>query len=76
MAGSVKLDAQAFSDANARRVLRINPGSSSDVVQLIGLNITGGYEQGGGVYVQGGTVAISSCNIYGNSGMRGIGGGV
>jgi hypothetical protein len=41
VAGSVVLDAQA-SSSSPRRVLNINPGSSG-VVQLIGLNITGGY---------------------------------
>ncbi len=44
VAGSVVLDAQA-SSSSRRRVLYINPGSL-DVVQLIGLNITGGYVQG------------------------------
>jgi len=42
VAGSVVLDAQA-SSCQCRRVLNINPGSSG-VVQLIGLNITGGYK--------------------------------
>ena len=44
VAGAVVLDAQA--DASSRRrVMSINPGSSGvvGVVQLIGLNITGGY---------------------------------
>jgi hypothetical protein len=41
VAGSVVLDAQA-SSSNPRNVLYIDPGSS-DIVQLIGLNITGGY---------------------------------
>jgi hypothetical protein len=41
VAGSVVLHAQA-SAWSPRRVLNISPGSS-DVVQLIGLNITGGY---------------------------------
>jgi len=41
VAGSVVLDARA-SSSSRRRVLFINPGSSG-VVQLIGLNITGGY---------------------------------
>ena len=41
VAGSVVLDAQA-SSSSRRRVLNINPGSFG-VVQLIGLNITGGY---------------------------------
>ena len=41
LAGSVVLDAQA-SSSSPRRVLYINPGSMG-VVQLIGLNITGGY---------------------------------
>jgi hypothetical protein len=42
-AGSVVLDAQA-SSSSLRRVLNISPGSSG-VVQLNGLNITGGYVQ-------------------------------
>ena len=41
VAGSVVLDAQA-SYSSLRRVLYINPGSLG-IVQLIGLNITGGY---------------------------------
>ena len=41
VAGSCVLHAQA-SSSNQRRVLNINPGSTG-VVQLIGLNITGGY---------------------------------
>jgi hypothetical protein len=74
VAGSVVLDAQA-SSSNQRRALSINPGSSG-VVQLIGLNITRGYAQnGGGVYVQGGTVVISSCTISGNQAPN-FGGGV
>ncbi len=65
VAGSVVLDAQSSSES-PRRVLNINPGSLG-VVRLIGLNITRGYVQnGGGVYVEGGTVAISSCTISGN----------
>ncbi len=40
VAGSVILNAQA-SSSSQRRVLNINPGSSG-VVQVIGLNITGG----------------------------------
>jgi hypothetical protein len=71
LAGSVILNAQANSSSQ-RRVLNINPGSS-DIVQLIGLNITGGYiNTGGGVFVARGTVAISSCTISGN---RAEGGG-
>ena len=43
VAGSVVLDAQTSSSRiEERRVLYINPGSLG-VVQLIGLNITGGY---------------------------------
>jgi len=63
VAGSVTLNAQASSS-----VLNINPGSSG-VVQLIGLNITGGYYSGsgGGVYVNGGLVTIDSCTITGNT---------
>jgi hypothetical protein len=44
VAGSVILNAQA-SSSSERRVLNINPVSSG-VVQLIGLNITGGYYSG------------------------------
>jgi len=66
VAGSVVLDAQA-SSSSPRRVLNINPGSSG-VVQVIGLNITGGYiNNGGGVYIGGGTVTISSSTISGNT---------
>jgi hypothetical protein len=66
VAGSVVLDLQA-TYSSQRRVLNINPGTSG-VVHLIGLHITRGYIQnGGGVYVEGGTVAISSCTISGNS---------
>jgi hypothetical protein len=43
VAGSVILDAQVSSYwVSERRVLNINPGSTG-AVQLIGLNITGGY---------------------------------
>jgi hypothetical protein len=74
VAGSVVLNAQA-SSSSQRRVLTINLGSSG-VVQLIGLSITGGYASyGGGVFVQGGTVAISSCTISGNTATS-LGGGV
>jgi hypothetical protein len=70
VAGSVVLDAQA-SSSRQRRVLYINPGSLG-VVQLIGLNITGGYRwdvslRGGGVYISSGTVSFSSCTISGNT---------
>ena len=41
LAGSVVLDAQA-NEGSLRRVLNINPGSSG-VVQINGLNITGGF---------------------------------
>jgi len=67
VAGSAVLDAQA-SSSSQRRVLNINPGPSG-VVQLIGLNITGGYIQdpgAGGVLVNSGTVSIASSQIYGN----------
>jgi hypothetical protein len=70
VSGTVVLNAQARSSSQ-RRVLFISPGSSG-VVQLIRLNITGGYIGslawgGGGVYVEGGTVAISACTISGNT---------
>ena len=75
VAGSCVLHAQA-SSSNPRRVLNINPGSTG-VVQLIGLNITGGYvtNNGGGVYIYSGTVTLSSCTITGNS-VAHYGGGV
>ncbi len=63
---TVTLNAQAGS-SSPRRVLYINPGSLG-VVQVIGLNITGGYiNNGGGVYIGGGTVTLSSCTITGNT---------
>ena len=84
---TVTLNAQA-SSSSPRRVLYINPGSSG-VVQLIGLSITGGYVDlicnsacmpaccgGGGVLIDGGTVALSSCTITGNTFQGGEGGGV
>jgi hypothetical protein len=45
VAGAVILNAQGNSSSQ-RRVLNINPGSSG-VVQVIGLNITGGYMNDG-----------------------------
>ena len=84
---TVTLNAQA-SSSSPRRVLYIAPGSSG-VVQLIGLSITGGYVDltcssacmpaccgGGGVLIDGGTVALSSCTITGNTFQGGEGGGV
>ena len=85
---TVTLDAQA-SSWSPRRVLYIAPGSSG-VVQLIGLSITGGYVDtgacssdcmprccgGGGVLIHGGSVALSSCTITGNTFQGGKGGGV
>jgi hypothetical protein len=105
VAGTVILDARA-STFSQRRVLKIGAVGSLRVVQVIGLNITGGYSSevcaqarkflycslylsdyidgrltlcsgdsrfarclqgGGGVFVLGGTVAISSCTISGNT---------
>jgi len=81
VAGSVVLDAQANS-SSPRRVLNINLGSLG-VVQVIGLNITGGNSgdaDGGGVFVLGGKVTLSSCTISGNTAYGGYrmhgGGGV
>eukprot|EP00900_Chrysochromulina_parva_P008785 jgi/Chrpa1/17908/Chrysochromulina_OHIO_Genome00022144-RA len=73
---TVTLNAQP-SYSSPRRVLTINPGPSG-VVQLIGLGITGGYvsnyvSNGGGVFVNGGTVTLSSCTISGNSANNGGG---
>jgi len=66
--GSVVLDAQASSSA-PRRVLTINPASASDVVELIGLKVTGGYifSYGGGIHVLKGQVTITACSIYSNT---------
>jgi len=77
VAGSVVLDAQG-SFSGQRIVLNINPGLMG-VVQVIGLNITGGYMPGGyggGVWIDSGTVTLSSCTITGNTGHGGWGGGV
>lgn len=79
VSGSVVLDAQA-SESSARRVLNINP-AASDVVELIGLNITGGYmrSNGGGILISRGQVSLTGCSVYGNTASRGggvyIGGG-
>ena len=74
VAGSVVLDAQAGS-SSPRRVLEIDPGSLG-VVQLIGLNMTGGYKNhGGGVFVQSGTVSIVNSQVYSNEATI-YGGGV
>jgi trimeric autotransporter adhesin len=78
VAGSVVLNAQA-SSSSPRRVLYINPGQSG-VVQLIGLAITGGsvgngnnFMGGGGVFINNGTVTLSSCTITGNTATYGGG---
>jgi hypothetical protein len=85
---TVTLNAQASSTGNgngpnARRVLYINPGSTG-YVQLIRLRITGGYftcdgwcdntntNRGGGVFIETGTVTMSSCSIYGNRVRQGV----
>ena len=79
VAGSVVLNAQANS-SSPRRVLYINPGSLG-IVQLNGLNITGGHTTGGaqggaGVFVSSGTVTLTFSSIYGNTETIGFGGGV
>jgi hypothetical protein len=72
VAGSVVLHAQA-SSLSSRLVLIVNPGSSG-VVQLIGLNITGGYNyNGGGVAVSSGTVSIVNSQVYSNQASNGGG---
>jgi hypothetical protein len=71
-------------DPNTRRVLYINPGSTG-YVQLIRLRITGGYftcdgrcdgspntNRGAGVYIETGTVTMSSCSVYGNRVRQGV----
>ena len=66
--GSVVLDAQAGS--SSRRVLNINPSSASDVVELVGLNLTGGSvanDHGGGISVMTGKVTLSHVNVYSNT---------
>ena len=68
--GSVVLDAQA-SSSTKRRVLNVNPASASDVVELTGFNVTGGYvsypDKGGGVQISRGQVTLSQVNIYSNT---------
>jgi hypothetical protein len=68
---------------DARRVLYINPGSTG-YVHLIGLRITGGKltcdgwcdntnkNRGGGVFIETGTVTMSSCSVYGNRVRQGV----
>ena len=64
------LDAQASSSAK-RRVLNVNPASASDTVELIGLNVTGGYvgnqDMGGGITIFNGQVTLSQVNVYSNT---------
>ena len=65
VAGSVVLDGGKAS----HRVLKIAPGSSSDVVELIGLNVTGGRVEGGpggGLWISQGQVAITNVAVYDN----------
>ena len=68
--GSVVLDAQASSSA-PRRVLNINPASASDVVELIGLKVTGGYltGNGGGIKITNGHVTMTACSIHTNTAL-------
>ena len=81
--GAVVLDVQA-SSSEQRRVLCIAP-APADVVELVGLNITGGYSAdggsscgghygGGGVFITNGHVAIDECavsrNVAGNGYVR------
>ena len=77
--GAVVLDGHA-NQISARTVLTVRLASSSDTVQLLGLNITGGYAPacgnvncaaGGGITVDGGTVTISACQIHGNVAHQG-----
>ena len=67
--GSVVLDAQASSSVK-RRVLNVNP-APSDAVELIGLNVTGGYvsypDYGGGIQISNGQVTLSQVNVYSNT---------
>ena len=56
--------------AARRRVVNINPSSASDVVELFGLNVTGGYVtdgNGGGISISGGQVTLSQVNVYSNN---------
>ena len=65
VASSVVLDAGKAS----HRVLNIAPGSSSDVVELIGLNVTGGRvsrTNGGGLLISQGQVVITDVAVYDN----------
>ena len=78
--GSVVLDAGAGA-LTMRRVLEISPGDSG-VVEMIGLNITGGsakteeYFLGGGILVTSGQVFIRRCRTHGNSALYGGGIGI
>lgn len=46
------------------RVLHITPPSAVDIVELIGLNITGGDGKGAAAYIELGQVAFSQCDFY------------
>ena len=77
--GSVVLDAGetrslSYEDrSDSRRVLHINPPSPSDVIEVIGVNVTGGSVAGrgdtgfgGGVLISNGQVTMKKVAIYGN----------
>ena len=76
--GSVVLDAQASSSAT-RRVLSIDPASASNVVELIGLNVTGGVvgwgSDGGGLEILNGQVTLNQVHVYKNTKVGTFGGG-
>ena len=67
---------------NRRSVFQIKSGLSRAIVNLIGLNITGGRSDGGGVSIRSGVANFEGCNIHENqasgedeNGDIGLGGG-
>lgn len=72
--GTVEIDA-GTTYTSLRSVMIINPSNVADSISLIGLNLTGAdaANDGGGVSIRGGSVLLSSCNIYSNTALRGGG---
>lgn len=66
---TVVLDAQG-SVSTPRRVIDVSPSSSSDIVQLIGLDVTGGFLASGlpgaGIRISQGQVILHQVRIYSN----------
>lgn len=76
--GSVRINAHGKVSAQ-RRVLYIDPPSADDVVEIIGLGITGGHLNndiggyGAGIWIHNGLVIMSALEIYGNFAFKGAG---